>query len=83
MCELFVEYDEDRAEAARGDFADFDTACVEAIHLADALGNAPGDGHGPPRWVSVYRQGKLKIRISIIRGGMLGETGDQTRPTTS
>jgi hypothetical protein len=83
MCQVSVEYEDGRLELAGNQFATLEQACADALRLADYLGGATGDGHGPPRWVCVYCLHELKIRISILRGGLLGQIDARGSQATS
>ncbi len=81
-----IEY-ENGCEDQVGDvFAGSEEACSDAIQLAEFLANAPGDARVPPKWVHVYLGRRREISISIIRGGLLGETvalGPSTKKKSS
>jgi len=68
-----------RVERKLGSLAD---AIALAIDLADRAGHFVGDGHGPPKYVKVYRGGFLELAIAVIRGGLLTPSDTrQSRPT--
>ena len=70
MYKVVLEYDDGRDAVIEREIGELADAAVFAIDLADRAGEFKGDGHGPPRWVKIYRGRTLEIAISVIPGGM-------------
>jgi len=71
MYKLVLEYDDGREAVIEREVDRLADAAVFAIDLADRAGHFRGDGHGPPRWVKIYRGTYLELAISVVPGGLL------------
>lgn len=71
MYKVVLEYDDGREAVIEREVDRFADAAVFAIDLADRAGHVRGDGHGPPRWVKMYRGTYLELAISVIPGGLV------------
>jgi hypothetical protein len=76
MYDVVIRYEDGRRVSARTHIEDLGEACAFVLELADQLGDAPGDGAGPPKWVEIYREDRLEISVSVIRGGLLKQRVD-------
>jgi len=70
MYKVVLEYDDGRGAVTQREVGNLADAAVFAIDLADRAGTYQGDGHGPPKWVKIYGEGRLEIAISVIPDGL-------------
>jgi hypothetical protein len=70
MYKIILEYDDGRPVVVEREVRVLADAAVFAIDLADRAGQFRGDGHGPPKWVKIYAEGRLEIAISVIPDGL-------------
>ena len=82
MPEVILEYEDGRTVRVERKLVSMADAIAFSVDLADRAGRFAGDGHGPPKYVKVYRGGFLELAISVISGGLLTPLGArQSRPT--
>ena len=71
MYDVVIRYEDGRRSPAKNHIEDLGEACAFVLELADELGNAPGDGSRQPKWVEIYREDRLEISVSVVRGGLV------------
>lgn len=79
MYTIVLEYDDGRQAVTQRHVVALAEAVIFALGVADRVGAFKGDGHGPPRWVKIYRGDNLEIAISVLSGGLTGAPASAER----
>ena len=77
MPEVILEYKDGRTVRVERKPSSLADAIAFAIDLADRAGHFLGDGHGPPKYVKVYRAGFMELAIAVVPGGLLTPSDTQ------
>ena len=77
MYDVLIRYEDGRRSAVESQIDDLGEACAFVLKLADRLGSASDDEAELPRWVEIYKDERLEISVSVVRGGMVSRRDSQ------
>lgn len=78
MYDVLIKYEDGRRSEVQSQIDDLGEACAFVLKLADQLGADPDNGATPAKWVEIYKDGRLEISVSVVRGGLVNR-GDARR----
>ncbi|WP_298691619.1 hypothetical protein [uncultured Sphingomonas sp.] len=71
MYDIVIRYEDGHRSTLDDRVGDLGEACAFVLKLADELGGKAIGGHAPAKWVEIYREQRLEISVSVVRGGLL------------
>jgi len=81
MYDVMIRHEDGRRSAVESQIDDLGEACAFVLKLADQLGSSTADDADIPRWVEIYKDERLEISVSVVRGGMVSRRdGRGSRP---
>ena len=78
MYDVMIRYEDGRRTKVQDEIDDLGEACAFVLKLAEQLGHA-SDSKGIARSVEIYREDRLEISVSVVRGG-LSSQGTERSP---
>ncbi len=75
MYDVMIRYEDGKRSRVEAQIDDLGEACAYVLRLADRLSDAPHDGLDEPKWVEIFREDRLEISVSVVRGGLTGRRG--------
>ena len=81
MYDVMIRHEDGRRSAVESQIDDLGEACAFVLKLAAQLGSSTADDADIPRWVEIYKDERLEISVSVVRGGMVSRRdGRGSRP---
>jgi hypothetical protein len=71
MYDIVIRYEDGHRTTLDDSVEDLGDACAFVLKLADELGGKATGNRAPPKWVEIYREQRLEISVSVVRGGLL------------
>jgi len=76
MYDVKIRYEDGRRSKVRDEIEDLGEACAYVLQLAEELSDAAADRDGDlAKWVEIFRDERLEISVSVVRGGLVASNG--------